>query len=1046
MKTYFKYHVHSDLSLKDSCSSFQEYVDRAVQDGDQALSFSEHGTNMNWVAKKKYCEAHGLRYIHSVEIYLTENLNKKVRDNYHTILIARNLAGVKELNSLITVSCQEDHFYYVNRLSFDEFLQISDNIITTSACLASPLRKLPESNPYYERLARKYTFFEVQPHNQAEQIEFNKKLYKLSSKYGVPLIAGTDTHSVNKYKAECRQILIEDKRGGQRYHDDDFDLTYKTYDELVEMFRAQQALSEPVYLEAIENTNRMLGMIEDFELDESFKYPILYGSREADSDMFTQTVERKFKEKVDKRIIPYSQQAAFRRAIDEEMDVFRTLRMDGFMLSMSEIISWCKEQGMAIGPSRGSVGGSRVAYVTDIIDINPETWHTNFYRFANPDRLEAGDIDIDCVESDRPAIFNHIIERFGRDKTARVAAFGTLASKAVIDCIGRVFRTRWEATHGKTSDEANPWSIAKVSSIKMEFEIDPEATKRKYPDLFYYYDGLLGTKVSQSVHPAGMVISSVTLDDNYGVFVKDGERCLVLDMDNAHDANLIKYDLLILKTVQVIRDTCNYVGVPYPKSHEVDWDDQKVWRSMITSPVGIFQMESPFAFESLKKFKPKSIFDITLVTACIRPSGASYRDKLLARIPNVNGSEQLNEILKDNLGYLVYQEDILRFLMEVCALSGGEADTVRRGVAKKKKEILDASMRKIVDGYCACSIKPKEDAECEVKEIIQVIEDASDYMFGYNHACGYSLLSYLCAYYRYYYPLEFLTAFLNNAANDDDIKNGTAYATRIGIKITMPKWGLSTGNYLFNRDRNIITKGLASVKYIGEKCAQELYTLSKSKQYAHFMELLKDIDDKTSTDSRQLDVLIKIDFFSDFGNQRELVQLIDLFELFKKGDAKRIRKEVVDGTPLEPVVKRYAIGTTKSGGVAKSYALLDVMAILIDLEEAVMDMHMDDLSDIIKVRNFADIMGYVGYVSGKNKDRPKLYINGVYPLYRKKDNIQFGYSVVTKSIGSGVESRFTVPNEVFNKDPIQVGDIICCHSYAKNGPYFRMTAYEKIYC
>lgn len=327
--------------------------------------------------------------MHSVEIYLTEQLEEKVRDNYHTVLIARNMAGVRELNALVSRSCDKDHFYYTNRITFEEFLNMSSNIISTSACLASPLHRLPDSHPMYERLARKYDFLEIQPHNHPDQIEYNQRLYELSKRIGTPLIAGTDTHSSSPYKAECRQVLLEAKH--KSYGDEDaFDLTYKTYDELVEAFQNQGALPERVYLEAIENTNVLADMTEELKLDTSIKYPILYGTREADSQKFLETIEKKFREKLDKGIIPPEQEEAFRSAIAEEVRVFQKLQMTGFMLSMSELVCWCKEQGMAIGTARGSVGGSRVAYVTDIIDLNPETWHTVFSRFCNEDRIEIG--------------------------------------------------------------------------------------------------------------------------------------------------------------------------------------------------------------------------------------------------------------------------------------------------------------------------------------------------------------------------------------------------------------------------------------------------------------------------------------------------------------------------------------------------------------------------------------------------------------------------------------------------------------------------------
>lgn len=1041
-KTYIPYHVHTEYSLLDSCDKPEAYIDLAVKNKMPAISFSEHGKPLNWTEKLSACKEAGIRYIHSVEIYLTENIEEKLRDNYHTVLMARNSDGVRELNRLISMSCDKDHFYYTNRISFDEFLNISDNIISTSACLASPLNKLPDTHPRYEELANKYSFLEIQPHNHPEQIEYNKRLTELSKKIGKPLIAGTDTHSSSKYKAECRAVLLSAKH--KSYGDEDsFDLSFKTYDELVGAFEKQGALPPEEYLEAINNTNKLLEMTEDIELDTSIKYPILYGTREKDDEIFSRTVSEKLEEKLKNGVIPRAQEGAFKEAVNEEMRVFRKLKMTGFMLSMSELISWCKSQGMAIGTARGSVGGSRVAYVTDIIDLNPETWHTVFSRFCNEDRTEIGDIDIDCVESDRPAIFGYITSRFGKEKTARVASFGTMQAKGVIDDVGRSLAIKWDREH-PDNKENNPWSLSNVARIKDEFDSNEAKAKEKYPELFYYFDGLVDTKISQSVHPAGMIISPVTLTDNYGCFDKEGEECLFLDMECVHDVGLAKYDFLILKTVQVIRDTCQYLGSSYPKTHEIDWNDEKVWDDMAKNSSGIFQFEGKFAHDCLKKFKPKSIFEMSIVTACIRPSGTSYRDALLARKPHKNPSGIIDDLLKENFGYLIYQEDTIKFLQQICGLSGSEADNIRRAIGRKQKDRLDKAMPSILEGYCKKSSEPRERAEEEAREFLQIIEDSASYQFGYNHSIAYCLLGYLCAYYRYYHPLEFITAFLNNAANEEDIRNGTVYASSIGISVTMPKWGVSRSNYSFDREKNIIAKGLSSVKYMSDGLAEELYETAHGKSHTHFVEVLNDTDERTSLNSRQLDILIKIDFFSDFGNQRELLRITSLFyDVFNRGHSKKISKEKVDGTPLESIVKKYSVGTTKSGGVAKSYTLLDVESILKEAEDAVKAAHMEDLSDILKVRNFADAMGYVGYISGKEEDRRKLYVLETYPLVRKKDGKQFGYSVLTKSIGSGKESRFTVVNSLYDKEPINKGDIIYCKGFERNGQYFRLTQYSK---
>lgn len=477
----------------------------------------------------------------------------------------------------------------------------------------------------------------------------------------------------------------------------------------------------------------MADMIEDWSLDLSLKYPILYRSREEDEQKLVETVNRKFEEKLNNGVIPREQESAFRDALAEELRVFSKIQMMGFMLSMSELLSWCRENGIVTGSARGSVAGSRVAYVSDIIDLNPETWHTVFSRFANEDRVEVGDIDVDVIEADRPRIFEHIKSRFGLDKTARVASFGTIAEKGVIDVVVGGLRDLGSKS-SSAADKGSPYTLQLADQIKKEYEADSEATKKKYPDVFKYFDGLLGCKVSQSVHPAGMVIAPITLADNCGVFDKDGDLCLFLDMDEAHHVGLVKYDFLVLKTVGMIKSICENAGIPYPKSHEVNWNDQKVWEDMCRNPVGIFQMESSYAHASLCKFAPHSIFDLSLVTAAVRPSGASYRDDLFAHKIHKNPSKEIDKILANNNGYLVYQEDVIKFLQEACGLSGSEADNVRRGIAKKRMEILDKAMPKIVDGYCSRSDKPREEAEKDLQQFLQVIKDASDYMFGWRFA------------------------------------------------------------------------------------------------------------------------------------------------------------------------------------------------------------------------------------------------------------------------------------------------------------------------
>lgn len=382
-KSYVPYHVHTELSLLDSCTNYKDYVNFCVENNIKAICFSEHGNIYQHIAKRMYCEEKDIKYLHGIECYMTQYLEPKIRDNYHTILIAKNDEGIKELNNLIEISTRADHIYYKPRISFEEFFNLSNNIIKISACLQSPLAhkdKIEEIN--YEKLCKTYDYYEIQYHNVEDQKKYNLYLYDLARKYNKPLIAATDTHSINKYKAECRKILMKAKKI-EYTNEDDFDLTMKTYQELVEEFSNQGVLEEEIFLQALENTNQMANMCEYSPLDISIKYPIISNN---DKEDLLNWVRKKYKEKLNKGII--TSDARYIENIKEELRVFDKVNMSGFMLFMSQLCTWAKENHIPFGPCRGSVGGSTVAYITDIIDVNPIQWNTIFSRFCNEFRTE----------------------------------------------------------------------------------------------------------------------------------------------------------------------------------------------------------------------------------------------------------------------------------------------------------------------------------------------------------------------------------------------------------------------------------------------------------------------------------------------------------------------------------------------------------------------------------------------------------------------------------------------------------------------------------
>lgn len=1049
-----------------------------------------------------YANGKGLKYLHGVEVYLTAALEPKQRDNYHTILIAKNFEGVKEINTLVDLSTQSDHMYYKPRITFDEFFNISDNVIKISACLASPLSKYPnfigklvdekiveleknketEANKLYaelnseaakeawiedcaaiyntsyeiyveqcieksnnafdlqieeakselenakivyDKLMKTYDYYEIQPHVKSmDQIRYNKMLYEASKKYNKPLIAGTDTHSIDSYKAECRSILQKAKHI-EFSNEDEFDLTYKSYDELVDMFKQQGSLPMNVVLEAIENTNRMADSVTDYELDTAFKYPILYDNEE---EVFVERIYRMYHEKLNKGII--QPDPRYEENIKEELRVFKKIGMVGFMLFMSELVCWCWDNGIPIGFCRGSVGGSTIAYLTDIIDVNPVVWNTVFSRFANEDRKEIGDIDLDIAPSQRHLVYEHIIEKFGADKTAYVLAIGTISDKGTIDEIGRALNIplgdvkQVKAQYSLFTDgitdcndkikkiesidgyENNEKCLKDLEELRIKLEYNEKSLKdlkeKQYPKLFYYFDGLVGTAISQSMHPAGIIVSPITLPDNYGTFwSKDGKRILSINMEEIHEVSLVKYDLLGLKNIEIIKDTCELAHIPYPKSHTVNWNDEKVWAHIADSPVGIFQFESKFAYDSMKKFECHCVNDLSLVNASIRPSGESYRDRLLAHEPNKNPSELIDKLLEGNHGYLVFQEDVIAFLQKICGMSGSDADNTRRAIARKQIDRLQKALPQILEGYCKMSDKPRAASEEEAKTFLQIIEDASSYMFGFNHSTGYSMIGYMCAYLRYYYPKEFITAYLNNANNEDDIMLGTELAKQLGITIHSIKFRHSTAKYSCDKDG--IYKGIASVKFLNEDAANDLYSI-KDEKFNTFIDLLVRISD-LKVDSRKLEILIKLDFFEEFGGIRYLLTCSDLFS--KYYGKKQMKKDKALEYGLDFDVLRECSGKETQ----KTFMELDSAKLLNKLLQNIPNEKTDMRT---KIAYQIENLGYVDIVDKK--------LAGY--CVALDLNVDYSPRLKLYALANGNTIPVKISKKIFKQNPIRRGDIV----------------------
>lgn len=936
-------HLHTDLSNGvtniDSVTKFEDYIKRAKELNMKNIAFTEHGNIFSWVKKKETCEKNGLKYIHAVEVYITKSLDEKIRDNYHTCLYAKNIDGVKELNALLSKSFdrKDGHFYYAPRITFDELISTSDNILITTACIGGILAR--GDNEIRDRFIKFIVknshrcWLEVQHHQDQAQVNHNQVLLYLARKYNLNLISGTDTHALNATHAKGRAILQKSK--GIHFSDEDgWDITLKTYSELVQDYKAQGIFSDEEIFEFIDNTNKLAAQIEAFELDKSYKYPKLYKEP-------LNVLRRKIFEGIkEKNIDKYpNYESEYIPRIKEELEVYKHNKAIDYLLLDEDIKSYARKEDTYPGPSRGSVSGSVIAYLIGMTEMDSIVHKLNFQRFMNNERISLADVDTDWPPAKRDIIKDYIYNKEGL-YCADIITFNTVALKGSIRDVCKAlykketpkkleeqaksdvegYGTLLDATSKAIKQHLDNTYLNISNYICENVETDEARMRKEYPDVFEYVDIINGTVVSIGVHPCGTVVSPIPLNTEMGLLTvsTSDKPVTMINMKEVENLFFVKLDILGLDNVELINETCKLVGINRLTPDNVP-DDEKVWKSMRDNTVGIFQWESDmaskylkslFSDETLAKIKAqnpnfKYIDLFSVGNGALRPAGASYRDELAQGIFRDNGHPVLNEFLAPTLGYLVYQEQIIEFLNTFCGFTMGEADTVRRAFAKKTG--TEVYIPKIKEGFIQ-TMKNNHGVEPGTSEVLivnflQVIQDASDYLFSLNHSQAYSYIGYICGYLRYYYPLEFFTSMLNiNSGNMDKTAKIMEYAKASGINIAPPTYGKSKAAYFFDKDNKVIYKGIESVKFLNAEIADELYLNSKVNRYSGFMDLYLNT---SNINSRQWEVLIKIGYFRKYGSIKKLLKIVEICSTY--ATKKQYKKENVDCD----LVRRFAKAETE---------------------------------------------------------------------------------------------------------------------------------------
>ena len=1006
MGNYTVLHCHTELSSAttniDSVTKYQDYIDYATQLEMKAIAITEHGNILSWLKKKEYCEKKGIKYIHGIEAYLTETIDEKIRDNYHCCLYARNWDGVKELNKLISNSYnrQDNHFYYAPRILIDDLFNTSDNIIMTSACLGGAFSK--GSDKVKKRFIDFYVknkhrcFLEIQHHDVKDQIEYNQYLYELAKEYDLQLIANTDTHCLNEKHVKGRNILQKAKNI-HFDNEDGWDLTFKSYDELIKSYETQNSLPMEVVKQAIENTNKVADMIEEFSMDRSYKYPKLYANSE---DVFKQKInEGVLRTRINE--LPNYEEEYLPR-IYEELKTYQHNGAIDFLLLDENIKTWAREHDIFPGYSRGSCSGSLICYLLGITEVDSVLHKLNFQRFMNLERVSLADIDTDWQPNQREMVKKYIYSMKGL-YCADIITFNTVALKGSIRDVGRALGI----------------SLDVVDDICKNITDDNiDNYREQYKELFDYVDIINGTVVSIGVHPCGQVVSPIPLDENMGLLslATCDNPVTMLNMKEIDSLNFVKLDILGLDNIQSINETCKLAGIERLTPQNVDDNDINVWLSIKEDTMGIFQWDGSGSYyirdllsdETIRRIKAvypdfRYIDLMSCGNGAIRPAGDSYRKELAQGIFRDNGHQALNDLLAPTLGYLVYQEQILSFLHEFCGYTMGEADIVRRGFAKKTG--TEQFIPQIKSGFIK-TMKEKydvseEESERIVESFIRVIEDASSYLFSLNHSLPYSYIGYICGYLRYYYPLEFITTSLNiNKDNAEKTNKAIEYAKRHNIQIRQPKFRYSKAEYFMDKETNSIYKGIASMKYLNEDVANGLYSL-KDRQYNSFLDLLIDIGkENVKINSRQMNILISTDFFEEFGKSQKLFDILDLYDniMSKKLSSTQglVTFTKAKMTYDEEIVREYATKETE-----KQFKVENAYELCCRLIEDIKDIEMPSID---KVKTYVEIMGNCSYSFEDYTSSTCIVMNTITKFKVKKAtlfNIASGKSMEVR-IGEGI--------------------------------------------
>lgn len=851
-KHFTHLHLHTDYSLLDGAISIDKLIEYGIRNERKALAISDHGNIFGAVKFFEKCKKAHIKPVLGIEAYLTEDVTIKNIQNkyYHLLIIVQNKVGYKNICKLIEASYTKG-FYFKPRIDYQLLQKYNEGLIITSTCIGGHIPQLILTNQQ-EQLNRTLDlllntfrdryYLEVQPPYLDDQIIVNENIFALEKKYNIPVVITGDCHYVSKEDRYAHEVMLAVQTR-----------TTMSDPERMTFGKCQAHIQETnELLSHFQGREDMLwrsGEIADrceftFETGKLF-FPMYDLPQEHKSidDYFRHLSITGFDELIKNNKIPQEKKEYYRERLIFEIDMIIKMGFATYLLIVSDFILWAKKNNIAVGPGRGSVAGSLVAWALSITDIDPIKYNLFFERFLNPERISMPDIDVDFCFHGREKVINYVKNKYGHDKVGQIITFGTMMSKGVVKDVARALGFSFEDANMITGLIPDELKITLAEAIDEEPRLQQMIEHNpKIAELFDIASRLEGLTRHASKHAAGIVISPEPIAEILPIYIPPKSNDIVTQyaMTELELLGFLKIDFLGLKNLTLITNIIALIKKNYDKNIDISFiplDDIETFNLFQKGDTaGVFQLESNGIKDVLRRLQPSYFEEIIAVNALYRPGplGSGMVDDFIERKhgrQNINYFfDELEPILKDTYGVIVYQEQVMQIASKLAGYTLGESDLLRRAMGKKKAE----EMAKQKDLFVTKSIERGFDKQ-KIEEVFELMAYFAGYGFNKAHSAAYALIAYQTAYLKTHYTVEFFSCLITLELSHPD--STLAYIKNVkesNISLLSPCINTSIAEFI--PEKNNIRWGLLGVKNVGNIAVDDI--IKKRDQYGQYKNLL----------------------------------------------------------------------------------------------------------------------------------------------------------------------------------------------------------------